>query len=56
LLPDVPILFYSTHNSSQLIAIAKSVGAQGFVTKNQMAERLLEAVDALRNHQTFFSF
>jgi two-component system nitrate/nitrite response regulator NarL len=56
LLPDVPILFYSTHNSSQLIAIAKSVGAQGFVTKDQMAERLLEAVDALRNNQTFFSF
>lgn len=54
-LPDVPILFYSTHNTSQLIAIAKSVGAQGFVTKDQMAERLLEAVDALRNKKTFFS-
>jgi two-component system, NarL family, nitrate/nitrite response regulator NarL len=55
-LPDVPILFFSTHNASQLIAIAKSVGAQGFVTKDQMAVRLLEAVDALRNKKTFFSF
>jgi two-component system nitrate/nitrite response regulator NarL len=55
-LPDVPILFFSTHNSSQLIAVAKSVGAQGFVTKDQMAATLLEAVDALRNKRTYFSF
>jgi two-component system nitrate/nitrite response regulator NarL len=54
-LPDVPILFFSTHNTPQLIAIAKSVGAQGFVTKDQMAIRLLEAVDALRKKETFFS-
>src|SRR5258706_12712607 len=55
-LPDVPILFYSMNNTPELIAIAKSVGAQGFVTKNQMAARLLEAVDALRDKKTFFSF
>jgi DNA-binding NarL/FixJ family response regulator len=54
-LPHVPILFFSTHNSSQLIAIAKSVGAQGFVTKDQMAETVLEAVDALRKGKTFFT-
>jgi two-component system nitrate/nitrite response regulator NarL len=55
-LPDVPILFYSMNNTPELIAIAKSVGAQGFVTKDQMAARLLEAVDALRDKKTFFSF
>jgi two-component system nitrate/nitrite response regulator NarL len=55
-LPDVPILFYSMNNTPELIAIAKSVGAQGFVTKNQMAVTLLEAVDALRNKKTFFNF
>src|SRR5258708_20265349 len=55
-LPDVPILFYSMNNTPELIAIAKSVGAQGFVTKDQMAARLLEAVDALRNKKMFFSF
>jgi DNA-binding NarL/FixJ family response regulator len=53
-LPDVPILFFSAHNTSQLVAIAKSVGAQGFVTKDQVAERLLEAVDALLHKQPFF--
>jgi DNA-binding NarL/FixJ family response regulator len=55
-LPDVPILFYSMNNTPELIAIAKSVGAQGFVTKNQMAVTLLEAVDALRDKKTFFNF
>jgi len=53
-LPDVPILFFTLHNTPQLFAIAKSVGAQGFVTKDQMAGRLIEAVDALRNRKTFF--
>jgi DNA-binding NarL/FixJ family response regulator len=55
-LPDVPILFYSMHNTPQVVDIAKSVGAQGFVAKNQMAATLLDAVDALRNNGTFFSF
>ena len=55
-LPDVPILFFTMHNTPQLLAIAKSVGAQGFVTKDRMAVTLLEAVNALRNNQTFFGF
>jgi two-component system, NarL family, response regulator NreC len=55
-LPDVPILFFTMHNTLQLLTIAKSVGAQGFVTKDQMAGRLLEAVEALRNKETFFSY
>jgi DNA-binding NarL/FixJ family response regulator len=54
--PNVPILFFTMHNTPQLHAITKSVGAQGFVTKDQMAGKLLEAVDALRNKQTFFGF
>src|SRR5712672_4159816 len=54
-LPEVPILFFTTHNSPQLFEIAKSVGAQGFVTKDQMAGRLIEAVDALRSRKTFFT-
>ncbi len=56
LLPDVPILFFTTHKTPQLFAIAKSVGAQGLVTKDQVAVRLLEAVDALRHKETYFSF
>ena len=56
LLPDVSILFFTMHNTPQLLAIAKAVGAQGFVTKDQMAAKLLDAVEALRNKQTFFSY
>jgi DNA-binding NarL/FixJ family response regulator len=54
-LPEVPILFFSTHKTPQLVAIVKSVGAQGFVTKDQMAVTLLEAVGALHEKKTFFS-
>jgi DNA-binding NarL/FixJ family response regulator len=54
-LPDVPILFFTMHNTPQLFAIAQSVGVQGFVTKDQMSVKLLEAVDALLHKQTFFS-
>jgi DNA-binding NarL/FixJ family response regulator len=53
-LPDVPILFFTMHNTPQVLAIAQSVGAQGFVTKDQMATKLVEAVDALLHKQTFF--
>jgi DNA-binding NarL/FixJ family response regulator len=34
----------------------QSVGAQGFVAKDQMAATLLEAIEALREKKTFFSF
>jgi DNA-binding NarL/FixJ family response regulator len=54
--PDVPILFYSMHNAPQVVDIAKSVGAKGFVAKDQMAATLLDAVDVPRNNGTFFSF
>jgi DNA-binding NarL/FixJ family response regulator len=53
--PEAPILFFTMHNVPQLFAIAKSVGVQGFVTKDQMATTLLEAVDALRRNETYFS-
>ena len=54
-LPEVPILFFTTHNSPQLFALSKLVGAQGFITKNETAVTLLKAVDALRNGKTFFN-
>jgi DNA-binding NarL/FixJ family response regulator len=44
------------HNAPQVVDIAKSVGAKGFVAKDQMAATLLDAVDVLRNNGTFFSF
>src|SRR6266404_7644194 len=55
-LPLVPILFFSTHKTSQVVALVQSVGAQGFVAKDQMAATLLGAIEALREKKTFFSF
>ena len=53
-LPNVPILILSMHESNQLVGEAKKVGVQGYVTKTQVASTLLEAVDRLLRHETFF--
>jgi DNA-binding NarL/FixJ family response regulator len=53
-LPNVPILFFTMHEGIHLIQEAKLVGAQGFVTKSQASETLLNAVDALIHNDTFF--
>jgi two-component system response regulator NreC len=54
ILPHVPILILSMHDSSQLIEEAKKIGVQGYVTKNQVGATLLRAVDALLRKETFF--
>jgi two-component system, NarL family, nitrate/nitrite response regulator NarL len=53
-MPRVPILILSMHESSHLIGEAKRIGVQGYVTKTQVASTLLEAVDRLLRHETFF--
>ena len=53
-LPNVPILILSMHESNHLVGEAKKVGVQGYVTKTQVASTLLEAVDRLLRHETFF--
>jgi DNA-binding NarL/FixJ family response regulator len=52
--PSVAILLLSLHVAPNLIDIAKSSGASGYVAKNQAAFILLRAVDAIAHHQTFF--
>jgi DNA-binding NarL/FixJ family response regulator len=54
LLPQVPILILSMHESSQLIEEAKKIGVRGYVTKTQVGGTLLQAVDALLRKETFF--
>ena len=54
ILPHVPILILSMHDSSQLIEEAKKIGVQGYVTKTQVASTLLQAVDALLRKESFF--
>jgi DNA-binding NarL/FixJ family response regulator len=54
LLPRVPILFFSMHDSGQFVEEAKKAGVQGFVAKDKAGWVLLEAVDALLNNNRFF--
>lgn len=54
ILPNVPVLIFSMHESRQLLDEAKRVGARGYVTKSQAGSRLLDAVKALSDGATFF--
>jgi DNA-binding NarL/FixJ family response regulator len=54
ILPHVPILILSMHESNQLIEEAKKIGVQGYVTKTQVGSTLLQAVDALLRKDNFF--
>ena len=54
LLPNVAILLLSMHESPNMINIAKSSGANGYVSKSEGAAVLLRAVDAVAHSKTFF--
>jgi DNA-binding NarL/FixJ family response regulator len=55
LLPEIPILFYSMHDGTQLIKEAKQAGVRGFVSKSRISDTLLDAVDAIAvRHGTYF--
>jgi DNA-binding NarL/FixJ family response regulator len=53
-MPKVPILILSMHESKHLIGEAKKIGVQGYVTKTQVGSTLLDAVDKVMRHETFF--
>ena len=53
-LPEVPILFFSTHDGLYLVHEAKLAGVPGFVNKTEARATLLDVVDALVNKQTYF--
>ena len=42
------------HESLQLIEEARKIGVDGYVTKNQVSEILLEAVDAILRKESYF--
>jgi DNA-binding NarL/FixJ family response regulator len=54
ILPEVPILMLSMHQHQEFVDEAKKAGVRGYVTKAQVAETLLEAVDALLSGQTHY--
>jgi DNA-binding NarL/FixJ family response regulator len=51
--PDIPILFFSIHDSKEILEEAKSVG-EGFLLKDKIVEMLPSALDALLQERLFF--
>ena len=54
ILPGVAILLLSMHESPNMINVAKSSGARGYVAKSEGIATLVRALDALAHNQTFF--
>jgi two-component system nitrate/nitrite response regulator NarL len=52
--PETPILILTVHKSRQLMEEAKKIGVRGYVTKGDAGEKLLDAVDAVTNSQSYF--
>ena len=54
ILPETSILLLSMHDGSKLRNVAMSVGASGFVCKDQGVAMLRQAVQVMSQHQPFF--
>lgn len=54
LVPDVPILMFSMHLSSQLIAEARNAGVRGAVPKSDV-HHLVEGLEALLRNEPYFT-
>lgn len=53
-MPEVPILMLSMHSGEEMVRISRLMGARGFVTKTEIGEVLLQAVNTLLAGKTFF--
>jgi len=51
--PDIPILFFSIHDTKEILEEARLVG-DGFILKDKVVEMLPNAIDAFRHKQPFF--
>jgi DNA-binding NarL/FixJ family response regulator len=52
--PETPIVILSVHKSKQLMEEARKIGVQGYVTKGEAVQKLIQAVEAVRQNETFF--
>ena len=52
-IPDVPILMFTTYLSRQLVEEARSVGIRGAVAKSD-ARYVIDGLEALLRHESFF--
>ena len=52
--PETPIVILSVHKSRQLVEEARKIGVQGYVTKGEAVQKLIQAVETVRQNETFF--
>ncbi len=53
-MPGVPILILSMHDGQAMTNELRQIGAQGFVSKTDAAQKLPQAIDAVLAGGTFF--
>lgn len=53
--PDTETLILSMHRSEKLVLAAIEAGARGYLAKDDADDHLLAAVEALLNHQSYFT-
>jgi DNA-binding NarL/FixJ family response regulator len=54
-LPETEIVILTQHNSQSVLEQARQAGARGYVVKSAVAEDLINAVEAVRQHRSFTS-
>jgi DNA-binding NarL/FixJ family response regulator len=53
--PDVQVLILSMHETEDLVREILDIGAHGYVLKSDTGRELAAAMQALRNHETYFT-
>lgn len=53
--PETEVLILTQHESVEMVRHAFEAGARGYVVKSNVANELLSAIEAVGNHQFFFS-
>jgi DNA-binding NarL/FixJ family response regulator len=52
--PDIHILMFSMHKIREFIEVARGLGLDGYVSKEEDGPCLRSAIEAVLNHKTFF--
>jgi DNA-binding NarL/FixJ family response regulator len=52
--PQIPVLIFSLDRTEAFTAVARKIGVSGYISKNDVGETLLNAIESALNHQPFF--
>jgi two-component system, NarL family, nitrate/nitrite response regulator NarL len=52
--PDTSVLMFTMYKLREFVDTAKDLGLNGFIAKDASAPALIEAIEAVRNHETYF--